>query len=153
MHLKMGFRWRPLLTKWFKRATALWSKKNRAINMKSKDKAFLVLELSFVLILFFASVALVISPFIEEARERVRKSYQFQQDLEKAHKESEHYIKKDQFHEESDQFFRSPEPYKVEWWVQKMKLSSWNEWSLLPRSGEYMSQLGRMSRMEPTKKP
>ncbi|MGA0164532.1 MAG: hypothetical protein ACO3LE_09880 [Bdellovibrionota bacterium] len=83
--------------------------------MKSKDKAFLVLELSFVLILFFASVALVISPFIEEARERVRKSYQFQQDLQKAHKESEHYIKKDQFHEESDQFFRSPEPYKVEW--------------------------------------
>jgi len=83
--------------------------------MKSKDKAFLVLEFTFVLILFFASVALIISPFIEEARARVRKSYQFQQDLQKAHKESEHYLKKDQFHEDSDQFFRSPEPYKVEW--------------------------------------
>lgn len=83
--------------------------------MKSKDKAFLLLEFTFVLILFFASVALVIVPFIEEAQTRLKKSYQFQQDLQKAHKASEYYIKKDQFHEDSDQFFRSPEPYKAQW--------------------------------------
>lgn len=82
--------------------------------MKLRDRAFLFLELTFVLILIFVSFAHIV-PFIEEAQTRVKKSYQFQKELQKAHEESEQYIKRDQFHRNSDQFFRSPEPYKVEW--------------------------------------